>query len=120
MQGKDLQVKRTRYSRKFQRMAVERMKTSENIGALAHELGVTRRVLYKWRDRLEPVEPGAEAPLPNSHAASLRQRLHQAKRLLAEKTMEVDFFKGALQKIEARRQPSNGSGGTASTTKFEK
>jgi hypothetical protein len=40
--------------------------------------------------------------------------------MLAEKAMEVDFFKGALQKIEARRQGSNGSGGTVSTTRFEK
>ena len=120
MQGKGLQVKRKRYSRTFRRMAVERMKTSENIGALAQELGVTRRVLYKWRDRLEAVEPGQEDPLANSHAASLRKQLHQAKRLLAEKTMEVDFFKGALQKIKARRQPSGGSGGTASTTKCGK
>ena len=120
MQGKGLQVKRKRYSRTFQRMAVERMKTSENIGALAQDLGVTRRVLYKWRDRLEAVEPGQEDPLANSHAASLRKQLHQAKRLLAEKTMEVDFFKGALQKIKARRQPSGGSGETASTTKCGK
>lgn len=120
MQGKDLQVKRKRYSRKFQRTAVERMETSENIGALAHELGVTRRVLYKWRDRLERVEPGEEAPLPHSQAASLRKELHHAKRLLAEKTMEVDFFKGALQKIEARRQPRSGAGETASTTTFRK
>ena len=120
MQGKDLQVKRIRYCRKFQRMAVDRMKTSENIGALARELGVTRRVLYKWRDRLEPVAPGEEAPLPNSRDVSFRKEVHQLKRLLAEKTMEVDFFKGALQKIEARRQPSGGSGETASTTKFRK
>ena len=113
-------MKRKRYSRQFQRMAVDRMKTSENIGALANELGVTRRVLYKWRDRLEPLEPGNEAPLPNSHEASFRKQLHQLKRLLAEKTMEVDFFKGALQKIEARRQASSGTGETASTTKFRK
>jgi len=32
------------------------------------------------------------------------------KQLLAEKTLEVDFFKGALQKIEARRQRNSGSG----------
>src|ERR1700736_6901789 len=93
-------------------MAVDRMKTSENISALAQELGVTRRVLYKWRDRLEPVAPGDDAPLPNSHERSFRKQVHQLKRLLAEKTMEVDFFKGALQKIEARRQPSGGSGAT--------
>jgi len=34
--------------------------------------------------------------------------------------MEVDFFKGALQKVEARRQKKDGTGGMASTTKCEK
>jgi hypothetical protein len=41
-------------------------------------------------------------------------------RRLAEKTMEVDFFKGALQKIAARRQLSSGSGEMTSTTRSEK
>jgi hypothetical protein len=40
--------------------------------------------------------------------------------MLAEKAMEVDFFKGALQKVEARRQKKDGTGGMASTTKCEK
>jgi hypothetical protein len=31
--------------------------------------------------------------------------------------LEADFFKGALQKVEARRQSSGGSGAKASTTK---
>jgi len=37
------------------------------------------------------------------------------KRLLAEKTLELDFFKGALQQVEARRQPGSGTGAKAST-----
>src|SRR5712664_3506836 len=37
--------------------------------------------------------------------------------VVAEKTLEVDFFKGALQKIEARRQTSDRSGARASTTR---
>jgi hypothetical protein len=41
------------------------------------------------------------------------------KRALGEKVLEVDFFKGALQKVEARRQNSGGSGGTASSSKSE-
>ena len=41
-------------------------------------------------------------------------------RLLADKTLEVDFFKGALQKIEARRQRNSGSGEMASTTRSGK
>jgi len=54
-------VKRKRYSRKFQRMAVERLRTCDDVGELAQELGVTRRCLYKWRRKLEMVEPGEEA-----------------------------------------------------------
>ena len=99
-------MKRKRYSRKFQRMAVERMRNSDNIGDLAEELGVGRRVLYKWRTKLDHLEPGEEAPRTNSHESSHRQQVHQLKRLLAEKTMEVDFFKGACKKsrLDARKK----------------
>ncbi len=112
-------MKRKRYSRKFQRMAVERMRSSDNIGDLARGLGVTRRCLYKWRTKLDYLEPGEEAPRPNSHESAYRKQVHQLKRFLAEKTLEVDFFKGALQKAVARRQKSGVSGETASTTKSE-
>ena len=98
-------------------MAVERMKSCDNIGDLARELGVGRRCLYKWQAKLDHLEPGEEGLRPNSHESAYRKQVHQLKRLLAEKTMEVDFFKGALQKIEARRQNSTQPGGTASTTK---
>jgi transposase len=101
-------------------MAVDRMKTSEDVRELARELGVTRRCLYKWRTKLEAAEPGEEASRPSTHAAAHRKEILQLKRLLAEKTMEVDFFKGALQKVEARRQRSSGSGEMASTTRSEK
>src|SRR5258705_7475688 len=113
-------MKRKRYSRKFQRMAVERMKTSEDVVELARELGVTRRCLYKWRRKLEIVEPGEEALRPSTHASSHRKEIHRLKQLLAEKTLEVDFFKGALQKVEARRQKRGGTGTTASTSRSEK
>jgi transposase len=113
-------VERKRYSRKFQRMAVERLRTCEDVSELARELGVTRRCLYKWRTKLEAVEPGEEASRPSTHTSSHRKEIHQLKRLLAEKAMEVDFLKGALQKVEARRQRSGGTGEMASTTKSEK
>jgi transposase len=117
LRGKGLQVKRKRYSRKFQQTAVERMKSSDNIGDLAQELGVTRRCLYKWRAKLDRVEPGEQAPRPSSHESSYRRQVERLKRLLAEKMLEVDFFKGALQKIEARRQRKSSAGETASTTR---
>ncbi len=101
-------------------MAVERMLTCDDVGELARELGVTRRCLYQWRTKLEVVEAGEEASRPSTHTASYRKEIQQLKRLLAEKTMEVDFFKGALQKVEARRQKRGDSGETASTSRSGK
>lgn len=46
----------------------------------------------------------------------LRKEVSQLKRVLAEKTVAVDFFKGAFQKVEARRQRKGESGEKASTT----
>jgi transposase-like protein len=41
-----------RYSQKFRCRTVERMNACENILRLSRELGVHRRLLYKWRDQI--------------------------------------------------------------------
>ena len=117
---RNCKVKRKRYPRKFQRMAVEHMRSCEDVGELARELGVTRRCLYKWRAKLDLAEPGEESARASTHERSYRKQVHKLKQLLAEKTLEVDFFKSALQKVEARRQKSGASGEMASTTRSEK
>jgi len=99
-------------------MAVERMKDCPSVSALAKELGIDRSNLYEWQRQLEQAsEPSARVTSP---VRELRQQVRELQRLLAEKTLEVDFFNGALQKVEARRQSSKGSGGTASTTRSGK
>jgi transposase-like protein len=98
-------------------MCVERLKQSDNIVELAKELGIHRRMLYRWRDQLEPAKKEAA---PQSPEARLSHEVDHLKRALAEKTLEVDFFKGALQKIEARRQQQDVTGAKASTTKSGK
>jgi hypothetical protein len=42
------------------------------------------------------------------------------KKALAEKVLEVDFLRGALHKVEARRRQSGSVGGPGSTTRSEK
>ena len=101
-------------------MAVARMETCEDVGELARELGVRPRRLYKWRRKLEMVEPGPEASRLSTHASAHRKEIHRLKQLLAEKTLEVDFFKGAVQKVEARRQKSDETGETGSSIRSEK
>jgi transposase-like protein len=101
-------------------MAVERLKVCDNIVGLAEELGVPRRLLYNWRDQLDPIDVGDGPPPENPRESTLRKEVSQLKRLLAEKSMEVDFFRGALQKVEARRQKNGISGEKVSTTKSKK
>ena len=108
-----------RYTKEFRRRAVERLQSCDNIVALSQELGVHRRLLYQWRDQSEAFE-SAESPPGSSRESTLRKEISQLQRVLAEKTLEVDFFKGALQKVEARRQKSGISGEKASTTKSKK
>ena len=110
-----------RYKQKFRRRAVARMNACDNIVRLARELGLNRSLLYKWRHRLEPPDTQVEgaASTQNSRESRLRREVNKLKRLLADKTVEVDFFKGALQKVEARGQQSDMSGEKASTTKSE-
>jgi len=103
----------TRYPKEFRQMAVERMRNCGNISALARELGIDRTVLYYWHSQAPPGEDPWADDLSRTRA--LRKELRDLKRVLAEKTLEVDFFKGALQKVAARRRSSSGSGETAST-----
>lgn len=104
-----------KFPQAFWQMAVDRLKQCDNISALAKELGVHRRLLYTWRDKLEPVEPDAAPPPSNMRERTLRKEVGRLKRVLADKTVEADFFKGALHKVEARRQRSGKAGEPPST-----
>lgn len=109
-----------RYTKAFRQMAVERMKRCDNIVELSEELGVHRRYLYTWRNKLDPAGCEDEPPPESTRETTLRKEVGKLKRVLADKTVEADFFKGALQKVEARRQRIGGTGGKASTTKSGK
>ncbi len=109
-----------RHSKAFKQMCLDRMRRCDNISALSEELGVHRRLLYTWRDKLDPVGIEDGPPPESTRETTLRKEVGKLKRVLADKTVEVDFFKGALQKVEARRQRRDESGVKASTTKSGK
>ena len=116
--AKKREKKYTKYTEEFRRQAVQRMKVSDNLSALARELGIDHKLLYEWREREADL---SDQRLPvNRKTRQLEQENKELKRLLAEKTLEIDFFRGALQKVAARRQPSAAAGEKASTTKSGK
>jgi transposase-like protein len=100
------QTNGVRYSKEFRQKSVERMNACGNSVGLARELGICRRVLYNWRDRLEETN----SPPGRSRELILRKQILKLKRLVANKNLEVDFFRHALQRVGARRRQRHASG----------
>jgi transposase-like protein len=106
-----------RYTAEFRAEALKRLKGCENVGALARELKVSRGILYQWRDkqegRFQKKRPG---PIVDTPAiAALKKQVVDLKVAVADKTLEADFFRGALQSIEDGRRRSGSSGDPAFT-----
>ena len=108
--------KNRHWSEEEKRRIVERMKSSRHQD-VADELGVDRRQLYAWRMQ---VRREAEGAVGQGREQQLEQEVKQLRDALARKVMEADFLRGALRRIEARRQSSASCGATASTKKSDK
>lgn len=112
-------VKSRRRTMEFKRQAVKRMRGCRNIAALARELGVERKLLYKWeRSLAESRERATDSELSREERTGklLRDEITKLKSALVEKTLENDFFKSALLRVKQERQPGSGTGASASTT----
>jgi transposase-like protein len=93
------------------------MRNCDSILELAKELGVHRSVLYQWRDQLAPLDRLEWREVEETGESPLERENRRLKQALAEKTLEIDFFKGALQKVAARSRSNTSTGETVSTTK---
>jgi Transposase len=109
------------YSLDFKRRAVERMRKCDNVAALARELHLPRNLLYIWKHQLEGRPDPRRADLSQNTQTRTEQKLREENRLLkealGEKSLEADFFAGALRRIKEQRQNNTVSGATASTPK---
>jgi transposase-like protein len=109
-----------RHTVEFKRQVVERMKTCENIHELARELKIQRKLLYTWKyqfeGRPEPRHANLGITAEDRKEKQLREEVTKLKSALADKTLEVDFFRSALLKIKEGRRQSTEAGASASTT----
>lgn len=107
-----------RHKREFKRQAVERMKTCDNIHGLARELDIERKLLYTWKyqfeGRPEPRHSNYMETPEETAERRLRQEIAQLKQALADRALEIDFFKGALRRVEEGRQSKSTTGEPAS------
>lgn len=111
-------AQRRRVTVEFKQQAVERMKRCDNVKELARELKVSRRLLYIWRSKLEGRRRAGrelEETPEQRREKQLREEIARLKTALADRSLEVDFFKAALLGVEETRQKRIEAGGRAST-----
>jgi transposase-like protein len=108
-----------RHTVEFKRQVVERMKTCENIHALARELDLERKLLYTWKYQFEGRPEPQHADLATSaeerKEKPLRAEIVKLKSALADRVVENDFFRRALLKVRQERRRNIETGASAST-----
>ena len=128
-------VVRRRFGRVFKLSVVRRMEAGESGTALAREFRIKREILYRWRDSVraggeEALRDGPGRPNrleaatmdlargPAARARDIteaRRQVAELERKVGEQQVALDFFRGALRRIEASRRPSDGLGETKSS-----
>jgi transposase len=117
------------FSRDFKLRALERIERGEPIGALSIELSIHRQLLYKWRDAHRAGRLGARRGRPTKaevlardgvtsegrELEASRRRVAELERIVGRQAVELDFFQGALRRIKASRQVTDGPGATGSS-----
>jgi transposase-like protein len=118
---------RRQFTREFKLMALSRFEAAPNAKELAEELGVRRELLYKWRAKYAAGGEGAlrtsGRPRPvgaTPETTAGEQRIAALERKLGQQELLLDFFKGALRRIEGSRRASDVPGAMASSPRSKR
>lgn len=115
---------RRRFSREFKLGLIARLEAGESGTALALESGVKRTIIYRWREAWrrggETALRGKPGPPTRAEALEIemargvavkagdlkeaRRQIAELERKVGQQALDLDFFKGALRRIEALRQ----------------
>ena len=108
-----------KFDKDFRKTALERLKGCKYIAGLVKELGISRSQLYRIQmDALgRKPKPRPETWLKEKADERQRRRIADLERLVARQALELDFFRGALLRIEENRRKRGQTSGKPSTSK---
>jgi acetyl esterase/lipase len=84
---------------------VARLKQCDNISALAKELGVHRRLLYTWRDKLEPIEQDDGPPAASMREDNLLARQPRAFVVTTDSDHDLDVYLNLASRMTVTGRP---------------
>jgi transposase len=108
-------LSRRKFTREFKLSAVRRLEMGVPIAELARAIEVNPNTLHRWRrEHLEG--PGNAFP-GKGKARWPEGRVAELERKVGQQTLEIDFLKGCLQRIEEQRRLQALTGKPLSTSK---
>jgi transposase len=95
-------LSRRQFTREFKLAAVRRLEMGASIAEVARAFEVNPNVLHRWRREFRD-GPGNAFSGPGRRRWE-ESRVAQTERKIGQQTLEIDFLKGCLQRIEEQRQ----------------
>ena len=93
---------RRKFTKEFKLAAIQQMEAGSSTAEVARAFEVTPKVLYRWRDEFRH---GPGNAFPGSGKPRWDEtRVAQLERKVGQQTLEIDFLKGCLQRIEEQRK----------------
>jgi transposase len=89
------------FTKEFKLAAVRRLEQGISMGEVARALEVNANVLHRWRREFRQ-GPGNVFPGKGKQRWS-EGRIAELERKIGQQTLELDFLKGCLQRIEEQR-----------------
>jgi transposase len=111
-------LSRRRFTREFKLAAIQRLEQGISITEVARALEINPNLLHRWRSEFRQ-GPGNAFPGYGQRRWS-EGRIAELERKIGQQTLEIDFLKGCLQRIEEQRMLPASNGNPQSTVRSGK
>ncbi len=111
-----MKLSRRKFTQEFKLAAVRRLETGASLAEVARACEVDPNVLHRWRREFREGVEHAFPGLGKKRAAE-ENRVADLERKIGQQTLEIDFLKRVLQRVEEARMLQAIKGPDQSTTK---
>ncbi len=113
-----MSLSRRKFTKEFKLAAVRRLETGASLAEVARACEVNPNVLHRWRREFRDAVDRAFPGLGRKKAEE--SRVPELERKIGQQTLETDFLKRVLQRVEEPRMLQALNGTAPSTSKSAK
>jgi transposase len=101
MEKRAMSLSRRKFTKEFKQAAVRRLETGASAAEVARACEVNANVLHRWRREFRD---GVDRAFPGLGKRKVEEsRVAELERKIGQQTLEIDFLKRVLQRVEEAR-----------------